>query len=433
VRICFLLNDLRLSGGVGVVLEHGRRLQARDDFDVTVAVLGQPDDHWAHYRLDGVEVRAYEELGGEQFDLAIGTWWDTVYRLFELRADHYVYFLQSLEDRFYEKGHPYRQAAAITYDLPVTFITEARWIANLMAELRPDARCMYVRNGIDKHAFGSLPAPQPRLDGPLRIVIEGYHDAWFKDVDGACAAAASMSEPRHVTYVDSSGEAPASIAADRVVGPLSPAEMAAVYGESDVLLKLSRVEGMFGPPLEAFHAGATCVVTPVTGHDEYIRHNWNALVVDWDDTRGCARALDLLARDRRLLHFLRRNAYDTAKGWPDWGQANEFMALALRSIAREPVTAGTWSPRRMLGDVRAAVQRQSSEAHRMRVENDALRREVEKLRGDVFYWQHHFESVHYSRAYNAGLRLQNMYRHPVTVAVRRRLDRSRAVLRRLGS
>jgi len=36
------------------------------------------------------------------------------------------------------------------------------------------------------------------------------------------------------------------------------------YARSDVLLKLSSVEGMFGPPLEAFHRGATAVVTPVT-------------------------------------------------------------------------------------------------------------------------------------------------------------------------
>ena len=72
-----------------------------------------------------------------------------------------------------------------------------------------------------------------------------------------------------------------------------------------MVLKLSRVEGMYGPPLEGFHMGATCVTTPVTGHEEYVEHGWNGLVVDWDDARGTARQLDLLARDRRLLHFLR--------------------------------------------------------------------------------------------------------------------------------
>ena len=90
--------------------------------------------------------------------------------------------------------------------------------------------------------------------------------------------------------------------------------MAAEYERHDVVLKLSRVEGMFGPPLEGFHRGATCVVTPVTGHDEYVEHGVNGLVIDWDDERGTARALDLLARDASLLHLLRSNALATARG-----------------------------------------------------------------------------------------------------------------------
>ena len=54
------------------------------------------------------------------------------------------------------------------------------------------------------------------------------------------------------------------------------------------MLKLSRVEGMFGPPLEGFHMGATCVVTAVTGHEEYVEHGENGLVVEWDDPAGSA-------------------------------------------------------------------------------------------------------------------------------------------------
>ena len=93
---------------------------------------------------------------------------------------------------------------------------------------------------------------------------------------------------------------------------------------------------MFGPPLEGFHLGATCVVTPVTGHEEYVEHGFNGLVVDWDDVRGTARALDRLARDRALLHELRINALATARGWPSWEQSGDFMALALRAHRREP-------------------------------------------------------------------------------------------------
>ena len=103
-----------------------------------------------------------------------------------------------------------------------------------------------------------------RLDGPLRILIEGRKEVWFKGVEEALDAVDAMREPHHVTLVcpDTSDLAPE--AADRIVGPLTHTEMAQLYTETDVVLKLSRVEGMFGPPLEGFHRGAACVVTPVT-------------------------------------------------------------------------------------------------------------------------------------------------------------------------
>ena len=51
-----------------------------------------------------------------------------------------------------------------------------------------------------------------------------------------------------------------------------------IYRSCDVIVKLSYVEGMFGPPLEMFHCGGTSIVYDVTGHDEYIVHGKNGLV-----------------------------------------------------------------------------------------------------------------------------------------------------------
>jgi hypothetical protein len=115
---------------------------------------------------------------------------------------------------------------------------------------------------------------------------------------------------------------------------------------------------MFGPPLEGFHRGATCVTTEVTGHEEYIEHGVNALVVDWDDRRGTARQLDLLARDRMLLHRLRCGALETARDWPDWDRAGELMAVALRAIADAPPPAPYAHVPRLLGDLRAGMEAQ---------------------------------------------------------------------------
>jgi hypothetical protein len=219
-----------------------------------------------------------------------------------------------------------------------------------------------VRNGIDKAVFTTLPAPPVRAaDQPLRILVEGSPAVALKGVGDALAATHAMHEPHTVTLVSSDPDAARGATADRVLGPLTPGEMAGAYAESDVVLKLSRVEGMFGPPLEGFHRGATCVVTPVTGHDEYVVDGWNGVVVNWDDVRGTARALDLLARDRRYLHLLRTNALATARAWPSSRQSAGMMALALRRIRSEPSPDPTGTAGRLAADARVAMEAHSAQ------------------------------------------------------------------------
>jgi glycosyltransferase involved in cell wall biosynthesis len=356
VKVAFLVNDLQLSGGIGVVVQHALQLVRHHGFEVAlVLVREQEDPDWVYEPLEHLHVLSLPQACEEHFDIVIATWWETTFSLFHLSADRYAYFVQSLEDRFYRHDAAERLGAALTLDLPVAFITEASWIAQILRELRPEALCMLVRNGIDKRIFAVPERIDIRLDEPLRVLVEGNPRSWFKHVHDAIDATAAMREPHHLTVVCGDREGLGKVVADRIVGPLTQEEMATLYGESDVLLKLSSVEGMFGPPLEGFHRGATCVTTAVTGHDEYIEHGWNALICDWDDPRGTARALDLLARDRHLLHFLRYNALHTARGWPDWYQQGALMALALRRIRSAPPPSSAAAARALTSDLAAAV------------------------------------------------------------------------------
>ena len=356
MRIAFVVNDLQLSGGVGVVVEHARQLSAHHGMQVELVLARSQDEpEWAFRGLADVAVHGMDVARASHYDIALATWWETVAPALELPAERHAYFVQSLEDRFYRPGEPQRLAAALTHDVPVPVITEARWIAETLEALAPERRCLLVRNGIAKDVFAPPAAPPPR-DGPLRILIEG-NASWFKGVPDAFAATREMREPRHVTVVTPERSKPAG--ADRRVGPLSHAEMARAYADADVVLKLSRVEGMFGPPLEGFHMGATCVVTGVTGHEEYVVHGENGLVVEWDDPRGTSRALDLLARDRALLHRLRYGALATARGWPSWEQQGTVMAGALREVARRPALARHVFDARMQAELRGGVEMQA--------------------------------------------------------------------------
>jgi glycosyltransferase involved in cell wall biosynthesis len=313
--------------------------------------------NWRYETLTGLHVASLEQAQADRYDLAVATWWETAFTLFTIPAARHAFFVQSLEDRFYKPDEAERLGAALVLDLPVAaFITEARWIRDTLTQLRPDVPTYLVRNGVDKEVFASPERVTPRLAGPLRVLIEGNPGVWFKHVPEAIEATAQMREPHHVTVVSGERGELGGAPVDRVIGPLTFSEMADVYAESHVLLKLSAVEGMSGPPLEAFHMGSTAVVTPVTGHEEYVEHGFNAMVCDWDDPRGTARVLDLLARDRRLLHFLRVNALETARGWPTWEQSGQFMAVAVERIARGPAPDATAASTRMLADLREGLE-----------------------------------------------------------------------------
>lgn len=394
MRVCFLLNDLALSGGTGVVIEHAHQLVTQHDMDVTLAVCGSHEGAWDYRRLAGVRVVDLAEARRDRFDVAVATWWRTAYDLFDVPAERHAYFVQSLEDRFYERFAGERGAAALTHTLPVAYLTEAAWIRDLLTQFVPGAQVHYVRNGVDKEVFPLVHEVSRSADGPLRILLEGHPDVWFKGIGESVEVLRHLREPYQATLVTSAAGYEPPDVVHRRVGPLTQRELAKEYAEHDVLLKMSRVEGMYGPPLEAFHRGATVVTTPVTGHDEYVEHGWNGLVADWDDLRGTARFLDTLARDRMLLHRLRRNALETARAWPSWQQAGDVMAGALRTVAESPVPDPREGASRMLGDVLAAGVEQGLERHQLVAEVHERRREVDHLQGELAKVKRQIDDYH---------------------------------------
>lgn len=316
-RVAFLVEELGRSGGMAVIRRHARHLQEVEGMDVELVVCGAG----AALGEEDVPVRRLADAG--DYDVAIATWWTTAEALFELDARRRVAYLQNLEFRFYREHELADRLGALSVlDLPVDYIVVASHMQALLAELRPGARVVRVAPGIDKHVFRE--APQREGDKQLRVLVEGQPTLWFKAVPEAVALARSAGAEVTVATHDPALE----VEADRVVGGLSAPEMAALYAEHDVLLRLARFEGLGLPPLEAFHIGVPCVLTPFTGSEDYARDEQNALVVGFDDELGTVAALERL-RDPGLRARLREGALATAREWPDEEEAGAAFAQAL--------------------------------------------------------------------------------------------------------
>ena len=257
MRVCFVLPSLRPSGGVAVALAHARGL-ARDHGVEAELVVTEGGGG----RAEDLPVRALADAHDRRYDVAVATWWQTVPALWQLDVARRATLLQSFEQRFYDRDAPFeRLSAEATLALPLAHIAVAPWLRDVLAELRPGAVCRVVAPGIDKEVFTGQ--PRRRGDGPLQVLIEGQPTLPFKGVREAVAAVRAMREPVRTTLVALDAEAAGEVDVDRVVGGLDAAGMAALYRESDVLVKLSRVEGLGLAPVEGFHCGAAVRRDPV--------------------------------------------------------------------------------------------------------------------------------------------------------------------------
>jgi glycosyltransferase involved in cell wall biosynthesis len=320
-----------------VVEGHARRLREHG-FECTIATPDEPPAR------------------GRRFDVGVATWWETAEPLARLDCERRVVFLQSLEHLWYGQDEPLeRLAAALPLLTHTDFLAVSSWLAELVPRLHPGAICRVVPNGVDKEVFA--PRERPARDGgPLRVLVEGQPSVWLKGIPEAVAAVRAMREPAELTLVALSPDGTEDAGADRVVVGLDPAEMAGLYAESDVLLKLSRVEGLAMAPLEALHTGLPCVVAAYTGHEDYLVHGENGLVVGYDDVEGTAGALDLLARDRALLARLGDGARRSAEAWPGLDRSTGLLAEALREIASAPRPAADPSGAGLLELVRQTTE-----------------------------------------------------------------------------
>lgn len=328
MRVCFLLPGGGVSGGVRVVLGHASRLAAHG-VDAEVLWTGDAEP------VEGVRSRPVTEAAGERWDVAVATWWTTALELPRVAAHRRLVFAQSIDARFYASEEAAeRLGASNAPALSDGFVAVGEGLARALRTRYPGSPVTVVRNGVDKATYA--PRPVPRRDGPLKVLIEGAPGLAVKGVDAALEAVAAMNKPA-ITTLATLTQPESEAAADRVVSVDGAAAMAELYAEHDVLLKLSRHEGLSLPCLEAMHVGRPCVVTPFGGHRDFLRHGVNGLLVGYDDVAGTARQLDRLAGDPGLLERLGAGALEMAATWPSPEDSTAQLTAAMRAaVEREP-------------------------------------------------------------------------------------------------
>jgi len=333
--IAILLGYPEISGGTNVIIEHALGLAGRGH-RVSIVTEEPIDPQRLAWKPEALELPllSHDDCRGRVFDLTMATWWWSAMHLPRVPARHYAYFVQSIESRFFSRTEAAMKALAdFTYRLPLHVVTEAAWIADYL-KTNYDRDAVVVRNGVDKQIFSPEgEAIEPRPADGLRVLVEGPLGVPFKRVEWTirlCQQAGIED-----IWLLTGSDCDRYPGVRRVLSKLPMTRVGEAYRSCDVLVKLSTVEGMFGPPLEMMHCGGTALVTDVTGHDEYIQHGVNSLVARQGEEFDVIRQLRRLQRDRGLLERLKSGALETARGWHDWPQAVAEMEQFVADVVEE--------------------------------------------------------------------------------------------------
>lgn len=333
LTVGFIVPGLTISGGLNVIYQHALWLMDSQRWDVKIICESTDEsakNSW-HEKASNLGYLNYAEAKNIHFDVLIATFWSTLYQLGRFKSDHFMYFVQSIESRFYDESDPFRkQLSETSYSFQIPVVTEATWIQTYLKQ-HYSTSAQLVKNGIQKDIFnkdkGQLEA---RTDGKLRVLVEGSLEAPFKNV-AKTLELCKRSDADEVWLLTPSAHADDALA-DRVFKKVPLTQVARIMNSCDVIVKLSLVEGMFGPPLEMFHCGGTAIVYDVSGHDEYIVHGKNALVTSTHDEAKVVYYINKLKQDAILLHDLKHAAAITAENWPDWPTSSAQFEKAVLKV-----------------------------------------------------------------------------------------------------
>jgi glycosyltransferase involved in cell wall biosynthesis len=308
VKVVYVLPGCGVAGGVAVACQHANRLHARGHDVTLVSESSERVISW--FPNQRVPVVGIDAVPADP-DVLVATGWSTSFRVAILRARHKFYFVQSNETRFHPRNSAWEHMTRLSYTLNFNYLTEARWIRSWLAE-QFGQQAELVPNGLDDAIFYPAEPLEPKGERP-RILLEGAIDLPYKGMAEAFRAVAR--EDVEVWCVSSLGKPRSGWRCDRFFGQVPMDDMRRIYSSCDILLKLSRVEGFFGPPIEMMACGGAVVVGRVTGYDEYIEDGVNALVVDPSDTDQATAAVRQLIQDPDLRARLIEAGTATARRW----------------------------------------------------------------------------------------------------------------------
>ncbi len=363
MRLTLVLPHADLSGGIRVLAIYAGYLASRGHQVVAISTprhkppLLQAAKSWLRGRgwprprhgepshFDGVPIehqvldcfRPVRDRDVPDADVVLATWWQTAEWVAALApAKGAKAYLVQHDERVMLPPQDLagRQRVAATWSLPLTKITVAGWLVELLAPHAQGGRVHLVPNGVDPHQFHAPPrAKQTRPTVGMMYARSAYKgcDAMLQAVRLAAERVPGLKLVGFGTQQpERSGTFPPET--DYRLCPPQD-ELRKIYAGCDAWLFGSRWEGFGLPILEAMACRTPVIGTPAGAAPELLAQG-GGLLVEHDRPQAMARAIEhVAALTTGQWRALSDAAWATAARhtWP--AAAAQFEA-ALMTVAR---------------------------------------------------------------------------------------------------
>lgn len=327
-KVIYVLNATSVSGGIRVIFEHANGLVKRG-FDVEIwSLQGQPT--WTDLDIRVKKFENYSDLLlvlRNEDAIKVATWWETdqIVWLGSVNKGIPVNFVQEFETWFYPDDPIARAAVVSSYRKEFVYMTTADYQRDELREIGIEAPIIPV--GYENDYYHQDSSVQRERD----VVLALGRSFFQKNFAMTARAWESLGSARPRLFLF--GGEPDVLKDERVVYHVKPsnAEVNTLYNQATCFIQTSRHEGFSLPVIEAMAAGCPVITTDSHGNRGFCHDGKNCMIVDQDDDRALAVAIEKLLGDKVLQEKFRVAGLKTAKEY-EWSGILDKLAVFYSKI-----------------------------------------------------------------------------------------------------
>lgn len=333
IRIIYVLQTTGISGGIRVVFEHLNRLQAKGFAAELWALDGHPT--WTNLDTPSRRFKNYQQMIQaleKEKAIKVATWWETALPVWLSSVKNGIpaFVVQEIESSFYP-GQPEIQKTVVScYRKEFNNITSAEYTLGEIRSLGLDAKL--IPCGYDDTVYRPLKNVK-RQDNTLLALGRTFFQKNFKQTFEAWKLLGDK-QPHMLLFGSEPQIAKWAKGIEYVTKP-SDKEANKLYNRATVFVQTSYHEGFCLPILEAMAAGCPVICTDSHGNRGFSHDGKNCIMVDIDNPKQLAEAIDRVINDKKLQAKLSAAGLETAKEYT-WGAVTLKLKKFYQELAKQP-------------------------------------------------------------------------------------------------